>query len=183
MKKKLLTTCLHSSILQKLKYYYLIFVFTKYLIFDTILPQIFIFLASTHLRARIFGAIFINQAVKKLNSIHKIDNVNSQPVFERNIFLQFNRIFWIFSTLNWILIKKKNCFLKIFIKTTYHLGWIHLLLTVDCSFKKFFVFHLNSMTPSKVLVHIDSYNLNNFHWIQMKNKKFFNDTFSRRSVR
>ena len=110
MKKKLLTTCLHSSILQKLNYYYLIFVFTKYLIFDTILPQIFIFLASTHLRARIFGAIFINQAVKKLNSIHKIDNVNSQPVFERNIFLQFNRIFWIFSTLNWILIKKPNFF-------------------------------------------------------------------------
>ena len=110
MKKKLLTTCLHSSILQKLNYYYLIFVLTKYLIFDTILPQIFIFLASTHLRARIFGAIFINQAVKKLNSIHKIDNVNSQPVFERNIFLQFNRIFWIFSTLNWILIKKKLFF-------------------------------------------------------------------------
>ena len=176
MKKKLLTTCLHSSILQKLSYYYLIFVFTKYLIFDTILPQIFIFLASTHLRARIFGAIFINQAVKKLNSIHKIDNVNSQPVFERNIFLQFNRIFWIFSTLNWILIKK-ICFLKILIKRTYHLGWIHLLLTDDRSLnvtlKNFFVFHLNSMTLSEVLVHIDNYNLNNFHWIQMKNKKFF----------
>ena len=32
------------------------------------------------------------------------------------------------------------------------------------------------MKLGEILVQIDNYNLNNFHWIQWKTKKFFNDT-------
>ena len=66
------------------------------------------------------------------------------------------------------------------------IGQIHLPLTygpsVNCVLKNLFVFHFNSTKIGEVVAIYVYKNFTKFHWIQMKNKSFFDEAFNGRFV-
>lgn len=67
------------------------------------MPLVFIFRTACHRGARLFIAHFAHQAVKKLNSVQKIDNVNGQPILKSDLILQLDGFFGILAVIDGLL--------------------------------------------------------------------------------